>query len=143
MGLSGVFPCPLNNERTAKSHIQRLRGGEKWKTMNECKDWPIIATYSLQQVLADGLLVPVFDEYTTKRLAAFTGGRQIVATAHLSGKLGRWVLVDIWNKFALWKQDVEPALPEEERLFHLQVQGKTVWVVEDGAAFTLMYPEDY
>ena len=36
-----------------------------------------------------------------------------------------------------------PTLPEEEQMFHTTMNGKKVWVIEDGAAFTLMYPEDY
>jgi hypothetical protein len=34
-------------------------------------------------------------------------------------------------------------LPEEEQLFHTSMNGQNVWVIEDGTAFTLMYPEDY
>jgi hypothetical protein len=34
-------------------------------------------------------------------------------------------------------------LPEEERPFSTSMNSKKVWVIEDGAAFTLMYPEDY
>ena len=52
-------------------------------------------------------------------------------------------LMEIWNEFVQWKKAVEPTLPEEERLFKTSMNFKTVWVIEDGAAFTLMYPEDY
>ena len=34
-------------------------------------------------------------------------------------------------------------LPEAEQLFQMTMNGETVWVIEDDAAFTLMYPEDY
>ena len=37
-----------------------------------------------------------------------------------------------------WRKHTEPFLPEEERLFHTKMNSKTVWVIEDGAAFTLM-----
>jgi hypothetical protein len=36
-----------------------------------------------------------------------------------------------------------PTLPEEDRLFTTTMNGDTVWVIEDDAAYTLMYPEDY
>jgi hypothetical protein len=36
-----------------------------------------------------------------------------------------------------------PNLPEEERTFVTKMNLKKVWVIEDGAAFTMMYPEDY
>jgi hypothetical protein len=34
-------------------------------------------------------------------------------------------------------------LPEEQQLFATTMNSKTVWVIEDEAAFTLMYPADY
>jgi hypothetical protein len=36
-----------------------------------------------------------------------------------------------------------PTLPEEEQLFATMMNSKKIWVIEDGAAFTLMHPEDY
>jgi hypothetical protein len=52
-------------------------------------------------------------------------------------------LLEIWNEFVRWKKEVYPTLPEEERLFVTTMNMKNVWVIEDGVAFTLMYPEDY
>jgi hypothetical protein len=43
----------------------------------------------------------------------------------------------------MWRKHTEPTLPEEERLFVTTMNSQKVWVIEDGAAFTLMYPEDY
>jgi len=34
-------------------------------------------------------------------------------------------------------------LPEEEQLFVTTMNGNKIWLIEDGAAFTMMYPEDY
>jgi hypothetical protein len=51
--------------------------------------------------------------------------------------------MEIWNEFVHWQQHVMPTLPEAERLFHTTMDGETVWVIEDGVAFTLMYPDDY
>ena len=45
--------------------------------------------------------------------------------------------------FVGWRKNVMPTLPEEERLFSTTMNRETVWVIEDGAAFTLMYPLDY
>jgi hypothetical protein len=36
-----------------------------------------------------------------------------------------------------------PMLPEDDRLFDASINDQTVWVIEDAAAFPLMYPEDY
>jgi len=34
-------------------------------------------------------------------------------------------------------------LPEEDQLFSTTMNGEKVWLLEDGAAFTMLYPEDY
>jgi len=36
-----------------------------------------------------------------------------------------------------------PTLPEAEQLFSTTMNDKKVWVIEDGAAFTILFPEDY
>jgi hypothetical protein len=72
-----------------------------------------------------------------------SGGKPIVATSHLSGEVSLAGLLEIWNEFVVWRTTAMPTLPEEDRLFHTGMNGKTVWVIDDGAAFTLMYPEDY
>jgi hypothetical protein len=51
--------------------------------------------------------------------------------------------MEIWNAFVHWQQTVMPTLPEADRLFHTSMNEKTVWIIADGEAFTLMYPEDY
>jgi len=52
-------------------------------------------------------------------------------------------LLEIWNEYVQWRRNVEPTLPEADRLFHTRMNGRKVWVIEDGQAFTLMYAEDY
>jgi hypothetical protein len=51
--------------------------------------------------------------------------------------------MEIWNEFVQWRKKVMPTLREEDRLFHTSMNGRKVWVIEDGAAFTMMYPEEY
>jgi hypothetical protein len=92
--------------------------------MSQFEDVEIISQYTRQQAIEDGILVEVFDEYIMKGLSEFTNGRQIVATTHLAQEMEKHDLRDIWNRFAVWKQDVEPTLSEEERLFHTVVNGK-------------------
>ncbi len=36
-----------------------------------------------------------------------------------------------------------PTLPEEDQMFVTTMDGEKVWLLEDGAAFTMLYPEDY
>jgi hypothetical protein len=107
--------------------------------MKKFKDTDFIVSYPLEQAVEDGVLV----ELLKHRWPKLTGGKQIVATAHLFGEVSIAGLMEIWNGFVQWKKAVEPTLPEEERLFKTTMNLKTVWVIEDGAAFTLMYPEDY
>ena len=107
--------------------------------MCKFKDTDIITSYPLEQAVADGVLV----ELLKHRWPELSGGKPIVATSHLFGEVSLAGLMEIWNEFVQWKKAVEPILPEEERLFKTSMNLKTVWVIEDGAAFTLMYPEDY
>ena len=111
--------------------------------MCDLENVEIISKYTRQQAIEDGILVEVFDEYTMKRLSEFTNSKQIVATTHLANEVEKYQLRDIWNKFAVWKQDVEPTLPEEDRLFEMEIKDKKIWVIEDDEAITLMYSEDY
>jgi hypothetical protein len=69
--------------------------------------------------------------------------RPIVATAHIFEEVSLAGLMEIWNEFVVWRKKVMPSLPEEDRLFSTSMNSRKVWVIEDGAAFTLMYPEDY
>ena len=99
----------------------------------------VITVYTLKEAIEDGVLVEIFKN----RWGELSGDKPIVATRHLYEEVSLAGLREIWNEFVVWKRDVMPALPEEERLFHTKMNGVTVWVIEDGAAFTLMYPEDY
>ena len=99
----------------------------------------VIIEYTLQQAIEDGVLVEIFKN----RWPELSGGKPIVATAHLFEEVSLAGLLEIWNKFVAWRKSVMPTLPEAEQLFHTSMNGKKVWVIEDGAAFTLMYPEDY
>ena len=107
--------------------------------MSTFTDKDIIVSYMLDQAISDGILV----ELVKHRWPELSGGKPIVATSHLFNEVSIAGLMEIWNEFVQWKKAVEPTLPEEERLFKTSMNSKTVWVIEDGEAFTLMYPEDY
>ncbi len=107
--------------------------------MNKSDDANVIVSYTLKQAIADGVLVEIFKN----RWGMLSGGKPIVATAHLFGEVSLAGLLEIWNEYAAWRKTVMPTLPEEEQMFHTTMNGKKVWVIEDGQAFTLMYPEDY
>jgi hypothetical protein len=102
-------------------------------------DAEVISKYPLDQAIKDGVLVEIFKS----RWDELSGGKPIVATAHLFNDITLAGLREVWNEFVHWQKTVMPTLPEAERLFHTTMNGEAVWVIEDGAAFTLMYPEDY
>jgi hypothetical protein len=102
-------------------------------------DADVISAYPLDQAIKDGVLVEIFKN----RWQELSGGKPIVATAHLYNEISLAGLMEIWNEFAHWQKTIMPTLPEADRLFHTTMNGQTVWVIADGAAFTLMYPEDY
>ena len=97
-----------------------------------------ISEYSLEQAIADGVLVEVFKP----RWQQLTHGKPIVATDHLFNEISLAGLMEIWNEFVVWKRKTEPESPREE-IFTTQMNGEEIWLIEDGAAYTMMYPEDY
>jgi hypothetical protein len=107
--------------------------------MNLFDNMDAISVYPLRQAIADGVLVEVFKN----RWDRLTGGKPIVATAHLFHEVSLAGMLEIWNEYVAWRRHTEPFLPEAERLFATKMNGQTVWVIEDSVAFTLMYPVDY
>ena len=98
----------------------------------------VIYKYTLQQAIDDGVLVEIFKN----RWQQFSGGKPIVATDHLFNEVSLAGLMEIWNEFVSWKRKTEPESPREE-IFTTTMNGKKIWLIEDGQAYTLMYPEDY
>ena len=102
-------------------------------------DTEIIAKYTVQQAVDDGVLVEIFK----KRWKELSGGKAIVATVHIYEEISLSGLLEIWNEFVTWRKSEMPALAEEDRHFVTTMNGEKVWVMEDSAAFTILYPEDY
>ena len=99
----------------------------------------IISEYALEQAIEDGVLVEVFKN----RWNELSQGKPIVATSHLFSQVSLAGLLEIWNEYVDWRTNVMPTLPEADQLFATTMNGDKVWVLEDGAAFTMLYPEDY
>ena len=99
----------------------------------------LIFEYTLQQAIADGVLVEIFKN----RWQQLSSGKPIVATSHLFSEVSLAALLEIWNEYVHWRKNIMPTLPEEEQLFVTRMNGKKIWLMEDGQAFTMMYPEDY
>src|SRR5512132_2690966 len=102
-------------------------------------DDDVITVYTLKEAIDDGVLVEIFKN----RWNELSGGKPIVATSHLFSEVSLAALIEIWNWYVIWKKNVMPTLPEEDRMFYTKMTGETVWVLEDSQAFTLLYPEDY
>ncbi len=96
----------------------------------------IISEYSLEQAIEDGVLVEVFKD----RWKQLSGNKPIVATDHLYQEVSQAALLEIWNEYVAERQIQRFYNPEP---FVTKMNGKTVWVIEDGRAFTMLYPEDY
>jgi hypothetical protein len=107
--------------------------------MSKTDNTAVISSYPLDQAIKDGVLVEIFKN----RWHELSGGKPIVATTHLFNEISLAGLMEIWNEFVQWQKTIMPTLLEAERLFHTTMNGDTVWVIADDAAFTLMYPEDY
>ncbi len=103
----------------------------------------VIVEYTLQQAIKDGVLVEIFKS----RWKELSGGKPIVATSHLFNEVSEAApeaaLIDIWNEYVDWRKNVMPTLPEKEQMFVTEMDGEKIWVIEDGQAYTLLYPDDY
>ena len=99
----------------------------------------VISVYSLQRAIADGVLVEVFKN----RWQQLSGGKPIVATSHLFNEVSLAALLEIWNEFVHWNKHIKSTLPEEEQMFVTSMNGEKIWLIEDGQAFTMLYPDDY
>jgi hypothetical protein len=99
----------------------------------------IISVYPLDQAIEDGVLVEVFKNMWD----VISHGKPVVVTRRLYEDANQHLLFGVVNQFDRWKRFVMPTLPEEDQMFVTSIQGKNVWVIEDGSAITVMYPEDY
>jgi hypothetical protein len=97
----------------------------------------IIAKYPLSQAIADGVLVKLCDIRFGREILPF------VATTHLFDEIGQEKIMEVWDEYTQWRQTVMPRLKEEDQMFITKVNGRKVWIIEDGAGFTAMFPEDY
>jgi hypothetical protein len=127
-----VFFSFLNN-----TGEENEKGGEL--SMIIFDDAEVIATYPLKQAIEDGRVVAIFQN----RWDELSNGKPIAATSYLFHEVSLAGLREIWNEFVTWQKEVKPTLPGEQQVFATTMNSKTVWVIEDEAAYTLMYPEDY
>lgn len=111
------------------------KGGEDL----ECMSNEVIISYTLQQAINDGVLVEIFKN----RWPELSGGKPIVATAHLFNEVSLAALREIWNEFVIWNKQIKNTLPEEDQMFVTSMNCEKIWLIEDGQAYTMMFPDDY
>lgn len=70
-------------------------------------------------------------------------GKPVVATSHILEHICKADLLKISHEFCQWDIYTRPKLPEEDQLFHIEWNGKKIWVIEAGDGYIMMYPEDY
>jgi hypothetical protein len=125
-------------------HLVYCDREEEYSTMNTTSDEffkgaDIIASYTWEQGIEDGALAKVFEN----RWPQLSGGKPIVATASIMEAFSLAALREIWNEYVEWCLHIMPTLKEEDRLFSTKMNNQTVWVMEDEAVFTILFPEDY
>lgn len=102
-------------------------------------DTNVVFEYTLDQAVADGMLVKAFEH----RWPQLTGGRPLVVTASIANEFSQAAWIEIWNEYVVWRRNTMPSLPEEDQMFTTKMNNKTVWVIDDGYTFTVLFPEDY
>jgi hypothetical protein len=106
----------------------------------EAGDWDfVIHAYTLPQAIEDGVLFELRPDQWLK----LSGGKPIVVTAPLWEQFEELQLLTLWNEYVHWRKHVMETLPEEEQMFTHEADARTIWLIEDGAAFTILFKEDY
>jgi hypothetical protein len=105
--------------------------------MCDFEDVKIISKYPLSQAIEDEVLIKLCDIRWGVEIKPF------VVTSHLLGGIGRDKVMKVWDEYVKWRQEVMPKLKEEDQMFVTKVDGEKVWIIENGTAFTAMFPEDY
>lgn len=101
-------------------------------------DGEIIHTYTLVEALEDGVLIPVIVD----RIRLIPPQPIIVMTVSVAETVDHDGLQRIWDAYCAWFATAH-LLPEEDRLFTIEVDGQTVWVIEDEQSICVLFPEDW
>jgi hypothetical protein len=94
----------------------------------------VISSYTWQQAVEDGVLAEVFKD----RWEQLTKGKPIIATQGVISNFSMSAIMEIWNAFVEYRK-TNPNTTH----FTTKMNNKTVWLIDDGTTFTIMYPEDY
>lgn len=95
-------------------------------------------SYTVQDALDDGTFVKVFE----KDWPALSGGHPIVATRTLYDALSQVALIEVYNGYVHWVNEIAPTLPTTERRFTTRVQGRDVSVAQDGSSLNMFWADE-
>src|SRR3954447_23599814 len=101
--------------------------------MSKLKDAEIIAIYTLDEAIDDGVIAKLCDIRWNGVIKPF------IATTHVLEDIGRDGALEIWKEFEDWRISVMQTLPEADQLFYTGVDDRMIWIIEDAAAYTIMY----
>jgi hypothetical protein len=102
-------------------------------------DMDVISVYTVDDGIQDGMLVKVLEH----RWPELSGGKPIIMTSHIANEFSMAGVMEMWNEYVMWNRESKPYLPAEDQMFATKMNNQTVWIIEDGAAHTIMFPEDY
>lgn len=94
----------------------------------------VISSYSWEQAVEDGVLAEVFKD----RWEQLSKGKPILATQGVATDFTLSAILEIWNAFVEYRKG-----NKNETHFTTKMNDRTVWLIDDGVTFTIMYPEDY
>jgi hypothetical protein len=98
----------------------------------------VISQYTVQDAEADGVLTRLWSDDE----AAFD--KPVYATIGIMSDLESLERQKIMGAYRTWLKYLKDALPEEDRMFACEaVNGKRVWVLDDGVTIVMMYPHEY
>lgn len=94
----------------------------------------VISEYTLSEAIADGVLYPL----------GRANSLPLIGTVGVVTDLEPEEREGLFKDYLVWERDVMPSLKEEDRMFGATASnGQRVWVINDGAAITLLYPSEY
>jgi len=94
----------------------------------------VIFAYTLAEAIDDGVLQQL----------GWVQGKPLIGTAAIVEDVPAQEREGLFRDVLRWQVETEPGLAEEDRMFVATAStGETVWVIDDGAAMTLLYPSDY
>ena len=94
----------------------------------------IISSYTTSEAVEDGYLVEILKH----RWPELTDSKPLLATRNVFDNISLAGIMEIWNEYVL-----KAKTQEQKELFVTEMNNKKVWVIDDGAVFTILYPEDY